>query len=79
MIIIALGLYLIPTISVHSKLKRYDDKTPGFFIMQLRIRTYLKKFDNFNAVLYRKNSFLPKLWYIATFTSVIILALAFIV
>ena len=79
LIIAAFGIYLLPTITVYKKLKRYDDKSPGFFMMQLRIRTSLKKLSTLNKVLYRSNAYLPKLCYITTFSSIIIFTLAFII
>jgi hypothetical protein len=43
LIAIASGVYLMLTIGIYKKLKKYYDKTPGFFMMQLRMPTYLKK------------------------------------
>ncbi len=78
LIVIGLGLYIIPTIKIYNRLKKYDDKTPGFFMMHLKMRTCLKKYNRINKIQYGKKARLSKLWYFFFFCSISLIALAFI-
>jgi hypothetical protein len=79
LIALALGIYLLPTISIYNKLKKYDDKTPGFFMMQLRMPYYLKKCRKIDKIQMGRDSHISKLWYFTLFSLIIMIALAFII
>jgi len=79
LIVLASGVYLTPTISIYTMLKKHDDKTPGFFTMQFRMRTYLKKYNHLNKIRNGKRALLSKLWYYTLFISIILFALAVVV
>jgi hypothetical protein len=79
LIAIALGVYLTPTISIYNKLKKYDDKTPGFFMMQLKMPYYLKKCRKIDKIQIGRDSNISKLWYLTLFSSIIMIALAFMI
>jgi len=79
LIIAASGVYLTPTIRVHNKLKKYDDKTPGLFMMHLKMNTYLKKYNRLSIIQHGKKSRLSKLWYFYLFCSISLIALSFVI
>jgi hypothetical protein len=53
-VIVSFMLYLLSTILIYRFLKRRNDKLPGYFIMWLGFRTYLKKYKRITRGIHRR-------------------------
>jgi len=50
LILLVIVIYMILTIAIHNKLRKYNDKTPSFFMMQLRMPNYLKNYRKIDKI-----------------------------
>lgn len=48
--LLAMSIYLWPVLSIYSYLKRYDENTPNFFLLNFRPAFYLKRYRKLTKI-----------------------------
>lgn len=74
-IAMAIIIYLWPTISIYDFLKRADEKTPGFLVVNLRIPYYLKRYRKMTKIRNGQVGPLYYFWLVALGISIILVFL----
>jgi hypothetical protein len=73
--LLAIIIYVWPTLSIFYFLKRSDEKTPGFLTVNMRIGHYLKRYRKMTKIRDGQAGPLYYFWFFALAISLVLLVL----